>query len=82
MEELVLALDRTAIVNIPDNIIEKIYEDIRTSFKLKTNNFIVQAIRDGGLGKYGISLRFSVQTVGYWINRKAKEEFDAKRGML
>ena len=71
-KKLVLALDRTGIIDVENEILNKISFDITQNFKHLDLSFLLEAINEGGLGKYGRSYRFSVQEVCLWIYSKLK----------
>lgn len=71
-KELVIALDRTGIGNVEENILDRISIAILQNFKDVNLSFLLEAINDGGLGRYGRSYRFSVQEICLWIYSKLK----------
>ncbi len=71
-KELVIALDRTGITDIEENILDRISIAILQNFKDVPLDFLKEAINEGGLGKYGRSYRFSVQEICLWIYSKLK----------
>lgn len=82
-KELNIALYRTGL-EVKDRQTQwKIIEqDIKLNFPRKKTEFIKQAIRNGGTGKYGISYKFTIQLVLYWIHSKIKEDKIKSSGML
>ena len=42
-------------------------KDIVEEFINKDRNFIVEAIRKGSLGAYGINYKLTTQVIGYWV---------------
>ena len=70
--KLVLALDRTGMTDVENHILDKISFDILQNFKEVKLSFLLEAINEGGLGKYGRTYRFSVQEICLWIYSKLK----------
>lgn len=69
--ELMLTMQRTDCEI--KNIIWLI-EDICNQFASKKAIDILEAIKSGAMGKYGISYKVTTQTVGYWIHTYLKEK--------
>lgn len=55
-----------------DNI-QKTINDIITEFPNMKENEFRKALRNGGLGKYGVTFKLTTQVVCYWIREYKKE---------
>lgn len=68
---LVLALERTntTVINIENTI-----SDIKSEFSNVDIKDIQKALRNGGLGKYGRTFKFSTQEICIWIREHLKEK--------
>ena len=53
--------------------IDKTIKDILDEFPKVTDNQFKKAIRNGSLGKYGVSYRLSTQQICFWIREYIKE---------
>jgi len=60
-------------------LLDDIIDDIKIKFPHKSTKFICEVINDGGCGKYGISHRFTIQLVLYWINRRIRDDKNVDR---
>ncbi len=78
-KHLELALYRTGL-KCKSETINEIIIDIKEIFPYKKEKSICDIIDKGGCGMYGISYKFTIQLVLYWINRQIKE--DSKIDML
>lgn len=73
--ELYKSLKNTGLGSIKKGIIEHIAESVLDHFggkKVKVET-VLEAINDGGLGKYGKTFNFTAQEVGGWIYKKTRE---------
>ena len=68
-QSLVLAIERTN--TVPFNI-ENMTKDILTEFPNLNDDSMSMAIRNGSLGKYGRTYKFSTQEVCIWIREYLK----------
>jgi hypothetical protein len=68
-----IALERTG--TEPFNL-ENIAKDIITEFGFITEIQMIKAIRNGSLGKYGRTFKFSSQEVCIWIREYLKTDYD------
>lgn len=69
-EYIALALERTQ--TTPFNI-KKIVSDVLLEFPYLKDEDFMKALRNGGLGKYGRTYKFSTQEVCIWIREYLKE---------
>lgn len=53
--------------------INKTIKDILDEFPKVTNEQLKKAIRNGSMGKYGVSYRLSTQQICFWIREYIKE---------
>jgi len=77
--QLALAMQKTdcEIKNIDWLII-----DIVSEFGNKKTIDILEAIKQGSIGKFGISFKLTTQVVGYWINQYLKEKYKTNHDRL
>jgi hypothetical protein len=67
-----LAFERTGIsANVMQS--DLIFNDIKTEYKDTPIEFIVEALRRGGLGYYGKTFKFSSQDACIWVREYLKE---------
>jgi hypothetical protein len=78
-KSLAVAMQRTdsEISNIDLTI-----KDIYFEFKNKKIGDIIEAIRQGSLGKYGLTYKLNTQAVCYWINQYLKEKYKYNQDRL
>jgi hypothetical protein len=71
-KSLAVAMQRTdsEISNIDLTI-----NDIFNEFKNKKIGDVIEAIRQGSLGKYGLTYKLNTQAICYWINQYLKEKY-------
>lgn len=71
-KSLAVAMQRTdsEISNIDLTI-----NDIFNEFKNKKICDVIEAIRQGSLGKYGLTYKLNTQAICYWINQYLKEKY-------
>lgn len=70
MESIAVAFERTGTEPFNINIMVC---DIQTEFSFLSDKEIQQAIRNGGLGKYGKTFKLTTQEVCIWIRQFIKE---------
>ena len=70
-KSLILAVERT---NTPMFDLTNMLNDINSEFRNTSLEDIQKAIRNGSLGKYGKTYRFSTQEVCIWIREYLKEK--------
>ena len=70
-QSLILAIQRT---ELEPKSIDLITNDLITEFSNIPITDIQKAIRNGALGKYGVSYRFSSQIVCFWVREFIKEK--------
>jgi len=77
--QLALAMQKTdcEIKNIDWLII-----DIVSEFGNKKTIDILEAIKQGSIGKFGISFKLTTRVVGYWINQYLKEKYKTNHDRL
>jgi len=72
----------TELVDLPICDILLAEEKIRETFKGTSQRVVIEAIREGALGKYGSSYRLDIQEIGRWIYKKLEDKDKQKRGSL
>lgn len=60
--------------NVPD--VEKMFNDIKKEFIKKKIEDVIEAIRLGSLGKYGVNYKLTTQVVCYWIRCYTEPKID------
>ena len=68
---IAVAIERTK--TEPFNI-QPMVQDIMSEFPRISNDDFTLAIRNGSLGKYGLTYKFSTQSVCFWIREYLKEK--------
>lgn len=56
--------------------VEKMYNDIKNEFSKKKIDDVIEAIRLGSLGKYGVNYKLTTQVVCYWIRCYTEPKID------
>jgi len=56
--------------------VEKMYNDIKNEFVKKKIDDVIEAIRLGSLGKYGVNYKLTTQVVCYWIRCYTEPKID------
>ncbi len=69
-KNLIIALQRTGLTNITLDTMDLIHNDIKSHFPKLTFTKFMKIINNGGMGKYGVSYIFSVQTISNWIYKE------------
>ena len=62
--------------------IDWLISDIVSEFGNKKTIDILEAIKQGSIGKFGISFKLTTQVVGYWINQYLKEKYKTNQDRL
>jgi hypothetical protein len=57
---------------------DKTIKDIESEFSYMPTKEITKAIRNGALGKFGLTYKFNTQIVCYWIREYQKEKNKSK----
>ena len=68
---IVIAMERTRTDAFN---IENLIKDVLTEFPRISNDDFTLAIRNGSLGKYGMTFKFSTQTGCFWIREYLKQK--------
>ena len=56
--------------------VEKMYNDIKNEFSKKKISDVIEAVRLGSLGKYGVNYKLTTQVVCYWIRCYTEPKID------
>lgn len=56
--------------------VEKMFEDIKNEFGNRKIEVVIEAIRLGSLGKYGVNYKLTTQVVSYWIRCYTEPKID------
>jgi len=78
-KSLAVAMQRT---NTEIISFELTLKDILIEFNNKKIIDVIEAIRQGGLGRYGITYKLTTQIVCYWINQYLKEKYKTNHDRL
>ncbi len=70
-QSIAVAIERTK--TEPFNI-QTMVQDILSEFPRVSNDDFTLAIRNGSLGKYGVTYKFSTQAVCFWIREYLKQK--------
>lgn len=78
-KSLIIAMDRTdsKLLNSKNTI-----DDIIEKFSKKKLCDVLDGIKQGGLGEYGIVYKITTQSVCYWINQYLNEKYKLKKERL
>lgn len=68
---ILVAFERTG--TTPFNI-DNMVTDIESEFKYLPTDELIKAIRNGGLGAYGITYKLTTQSICFWIREYIKAE--------
>ena len=77
--QLALAMQKT---DCEIKNIDWLISDIISEFGNKKTIDILEAIKQGSIGKFGISFKLTTQVVGYWINQYLKEKYKTNHDRL
>lgn len=77
--QLALAMQKT---DCEIKNIDWLISDIVSEFGNKKTIDILEAIKQGSIGKFGISFKLTTQVVGYWINQYLKEKYKTNHDRL
>lgn len=77
--QLALAMQKT---DCEIKNIDWLINDIVSEFGNKKTIDILEAIKQGSIGKFGISFKLTTQVVGYWINQYLKEKYKTNHDRL
>lgn len=58
-----------------DNV-DKMFNDIKNEFGKRKIEEVIEAIRLGSLGKYGVNYKLTTQVVSYWIRCYTEPKID------
>ena len=58
-----------------DNV-DKMFNDIKNEFGKKNIDNVIEAIRLGSLGKFGVNYKLTTQVVSYWIRCYTEPKID------
>ena len=56
--------------------IDKMFNDIKSEFGKKNIDNVIEAIRLGSLGKFGVNYKITTQVVSYWIRCYTEPKID------
>jgi hypothetical protein len=56
--------------------VEKMFNDIKNEFGKRKIEEVIEAIRLGSLGKYGVNYKLTTQVVCYWIRCYTEPKID------
>jgi len=56
--------------------VDKMFEDIKNEFGQRKIQDVIEAIRLGSLGKYGVNYKLTIQVVCYWIRCYTEPKID------
>ncbi|HOD09935.1 MAG TPA: hypothetical protein PKH91_04245 [Flavobacterium sp.] len=56
--------------------IDKMFEDIKKEFCKKNIDDVIEAVRLGSLGKYGVNYKLTTQVVCFWIRCYTEPKID------